>query len=245
MHGPQALIRTDHSMKALIAIEGIDGSGKGTQSKQLVERLVAAGVRATVLQFPRYSETTFGGAIGDFLNGRFGSLEQVHPQLASVLYAGDRFESRPVLQQAINDHDVVILDRFTGSNLAHQSAKLDGQERSELVTWIDHVEHVVFGLPRPDLNILIDISSQWSRELVSRKGERDYTDDEADIQESNLPYLERVRRCYLSIAEQRDDWHVVESLNADDELRSVSDINNELFELIRPVAGLPQNTAQV
>lgn len=232
-------------MTTLIAIEGIDGSGKGTQSKRLSERLIAAGVSATVLQFPRYAETTFGSAIGDFLNGRFGSLEQVHPQLASVLYAGDRFESRTVLQQAINDHDIVILDRFTGSNLAHQSAKLEGQERSELVAWIDHIEHVVFGLPRPNLNILIDISSRWSRELVSRKGERDYTDDEADIQESNLPYLERVRRCYLGIAEQREDWQVVASLSEDDELRTVSDINNELFELIRPLAGLSQNTAEV
>ncbi len=232
-------------MTTLIAIEGIDGSGKGTQSKRLSERLIAAGVSATVLQFPRYAETTFGSAIGDFLNGRFGSLEQVHPQVASVLYAGDRFESRTVLQQAINDHDIVILDRFTGSNLAHQSAKLEGQERSELVAWIDHIEHVVFGLPRPNLNILIDISSRWSRELVSRKGERDYTDDEADIQESNLPYLERVRRCYLGIAEQREDWQVVASLSEDDELRTVSDINNELFELIRPLAGLSQNTAEV
>ena len=232
-------------MTILIAIEGIDGAGKGTQCRHLVDRLNAAGVKTAGLQFPRYSETTFGAAIGDFLNGRFGSLDQVHPQLAAVLYAGDRFESRPVLQQAINDHDVVVLDRFTGSNLAHQSAKLEGQERSELVAWIDHVEHVVFGLPRPDLNILIDISSRWSRELVSRKGERDYTDDEADIQESNLPYLERVRRCYLGIAEQREDWRVVESLSEDDELRSVSDINDELFELIRPLVGLSQNTAEV
>lgn len=229
-------------MATLIAIEGIDGAGKGTQSRQLVERLNALGIKTTGLQFPRYSETTFGGAIGDFLNGRFGSLDEVHPQLAAVLYAGDRFESKLVLQTAIDSHDVVVLDRFTGSNLAHQSAKLDGEERLELIKWIDHVEHVVFGLPRPELNILIDISSNWSRELVSRKGERDYTDDEADIQESNLPYLERVRACYVSIAKQRDDWRIIKSLDAERELRTVSDINNEIMELVRPLAGLPATT---
>ena len=226
-------------MSVLIAIEGIDGAGKGTHARQLVERLTAAGVRAVGLQFPRYAETTFGAAIGDFLNGRFGTLDQVHPQLASVLYAGDRFESKSVLQHAIDHHDVVILDRFTGSNLAHQSAKLDGAERAELMTWIDHVEHVVFGLPRPDLNVLIDISSDWSRQLVSRKAARTYTQSEADLQEANLPYLERVRQCYLSIAEQRADWRVVESINSQGELRSISDLNNEIFRLIRPLAGLP------
>jgi len=220
-------------MATLIAIEGIDGSGKGTQSVQIVERLTALGVRVTRLQFPRYSATTFGAAIGEFLNGRFGSLDQVHPQLAAVLYAGDRFESREILQTAMAQHDVVILDRFTGSNLAHQSAKLDGEERLELMKWIDHVEHVVFGLPRPDLNILIDISSKWSRELVSRKGDRDYTQEEADIQESNLPYLERVRECYLAIARQRDDWRVIESLDPQQELRAVNDITTEILELIK------------
>lgn len=231
-------------MTALIAIEGIDGAGKGTQARQLVERLTAAGVTTTGLQFPRYAETTFGSVIGDFLNGRFGDLDAVHPQLAAVLYAGDRFESKQVLQQAIDHHEVVILDRFTGSNLAHQSAKLEGEERLELMTWIDHIEHVVFGLPRPDLNVLIDISSDWSRELVSRKGERDYTENEADIHESNLPYLERVRECYLTIAARRDDWSMVESLDEDGELRPISEINKEIFELIRPLAGLPASPVQ-
>lgn len=232
-------------MTVIIAIEGIDGSGKGTQSAQLVERLTAAGTTAAQLQFPRYSETTFGDAIGDFLNGRFGDLDTVHPQLAAVLYAGDRFESKAVLQEAIDQHEVVVLDRFTGSNLAHQAAKLDGDERLDLMKWIDHVEHVVFGLPRPDLNVLIDISSDWSRELVGRKGERDYTDAEADIQESNLPYLERVRKAYLTIAASREDWKIVNSLNADGELRSIGEINKEILDLVTPLhSRLPSPTQQ-
>lgn len=229
-------------MAKLIAIEGIDGAGKGTQSRQLVERLNALGVKSTGIQFPRYSETTFGAAIGDFLNGHFGSLDEVHPQLAAVLYAGDRFESKQILLDAAQNYDVVVLDRFTGSNLAHQSAKLDGEERQELIKWIDHVEHVVFGLPRPDVNILIDISSNWSRELVSRKGDRDYTEEEADIHESNLPYLERVRNCYRAIAAERDDWREVESLDEKRDLRTVSDINDEILDLIRPLVDLPTNS---
>lgn len=227
-------------MTTLVSVEGIDGSGKGTQTIRLVERLTEMGVTAARLQFPRYSDTTFGAAIGDFLNGRFGSLDQVYPQLAALLYAGDRFESLSVLRQAMDDNDVVVLDRFTGSNLAHQCAKVEGEERSRLMAFIDRVEHEIFGLPRPDLNVLIDISSDWSRELVSRKGERDYTDQVADIQEADQPYLEKVRCCYQAIAAERDDWVLVASLNAESELRPIDDINDEILRLIRPLARLPK-----
>ncbi len=219
-------------MATLIAIEGIDGAGKGTQAGRLVSSLRERGLRVDTLQFPRYSATNFGGAIGDFLNGRFGSLNQVHPQLAAVLYAGDRFESRPLLMQLMEDNDVVVLDRFVGSNLAHQSAKLDGAERTALVDWIENIEYEVFQLPRPALTVLIDMSSQMSRELVSRKATRDYTDQQADLQESDLPYLERVRRCYLALAHSRLDWRTIHGLSEDGSLRTIDDVGTEIQTVV-------------
>lgn len=230
-------------MTILIAIEGIDGAGKGTQVQALVKRLHESELRCGTLQFPRYSETTFGAAIGDFLNGRFGTLDQVHPQLAAVLYAGDRFESKNVLLQLLAENDVVVLDRFTGSNLAHQAAKLEGEERQELSRWIDHVEHVVFGLPRPDLNVLIDISSDWSRQLVSRKAARDYTEREADLQEADVPYQEKVRRCYLDVAEQRADWTIVNSVDEAGNLKSIEDVNNDIYSQVKRLVDQSSPTA--
>jgi dTMP kinase len=219
-------------MATLIAIEGIDGAGKGTQAGRLVSALREMGLRVDTLQFPRYSSTTFGSAIGDFLNGKFGSLNEVHPQLAAVLYAGDRFESRELLMRLIEDNDVVVLDRFVGSNLAHQSAKLDGEARTALVEWIEKIEYGVFQLPRPTLTILIDMSSQMSRELVSRKAARDYTEQEADLQESDLPYLERVRRCYLALAHSRLDWRTVHGLDDEGSLRTIDDVGEEIRRLV-------------
>ena len=220
-------------MTRLIAIEGIDGAGKGTQAARLVASLRELGLRVESLQFPRYGATAFGAAIGDFLNGRFGSLSDVHPQLAAVLYAGDRFESRSLLLKMMADNDIVVLDRFVGSNLAHQAAKLEGDERSRLIEWIESIEFGVFGLPQPDLTILIDMSSQMSRELVSRKAARDYTDREADLQESDLPYLERVRRCYRSLAEARANWHMVHGLKTDGSLRTIDDVGQEILEIVQ------------
>lgn len=219
-------------MATLIAIEGIDGAGKGTQAGRLALALREMGLRVDTLQFPRYSSTTFGSAIGDFLNGKFGSLNEVHPQLAAVLYAGDRFESRDLLMRMIDDNDVVVLDRFVGSNLAHQSAKLEGAARTALVEWIEKIEFGVFRLPRPTLTILIDMSSQMSRELVSRKAARDYTEQEADLQESDLPYLERVRRCYLALAHSRLDWRTVHGLNETGSLRTIDDVGEEIRRLV-------------
>jgi dTMP kinase len=219
-------------MATLIAIEGIDGSGKGTQTARLVSSLIAQGMRTGTLQFPRYSATHFGTAIGDFLNGRFGNLQQVHPQLASVLYAGDRFESRSVLEQLMADNDVVVLDRFVGSNLAHQGAKLQSEERRKLIQWIETIEFDVFKLPRPDQTVLIDMSSAWSHELVRRKSAREYTDKAADLQEADSPYLEKVRQCYLEIASERRDWTIIHGMTDNGELRSVESIAADILTCV-------------
>ena len=224
-------------MATLIAIEGIDGAGKGTQATRLVASLRDMGLKADSLQFPRYGVTTFGSAIGDFLNGRFGALHEVHPQLAAVLYAGDRYESRSLLLRMMDDNDVVVLDRFVGSNLAHQSAKLDGDARTALIKWIEKIEFEVFALPRPQLTILIDMSSQMSRELVARKAARDYTAQEADLQESDLPYLEKVRRCYLTLAHNRLDWRTVHGLKDDGSLRTIDDVATEILTIAQQSVG--------
>jgi dTMP kinase len=133
----------------LIAIEGIDGSGKGTQAQLLLQRLEEQGRRATLLSFPRYEATFFGRTVGEYLNGAFGSLGQVHPFFASLLFAGDRFESRTVLTDALAANDVVVLDRYVASNVAHQAARLAGEARRQLIEAIERVEFEITGCRGP------------------------------------------------------------------------------------------------
>jgi dTMP kinase len=185
----------------LVAIEGIDGSGKGTQAARLHQTLSAAGWKSTLMGFPRYSETFFGARIGDFLNGRFGQLHEVDPFLAATLYAGDRYESRSMLVDAIAQSDVVILDRYVPSNIAHQAGKRTGEERLRLRNWIEHLEFEVYKLPRPDLVLLFDLPAATAQELIARKKPRDYTTQAADLQEADRDYLERVREAYLDLSE--------------------------------------------
>ncbi|MGE4002964.1 MAG: thymidylate kinase, partial [Planctomycetaceae bacterium] len=187
--------------------------------------------RVHLLSFPRYEQTRFGAAIGEFLNGRFGSLDAVHPKLAALLFAGDRFESRNVILEAAARSDVVIFDRYVASNIAHQAAKLDEPERSELSSWIDSMEYVVYGLPRPDLTVLLDIPAGAAQRLIAAKSKRTYTDRTADLQEADGAYLERVRQVYRTLAEQDSTWTRIDCMS-DDVIRPVDSISEELQSFV-------------
>jgi dTMP kinase len=225
----------------MIDIEGVDGAGKGTQARRLHQRLTAEGYRSRLLGFPRYDATLFGQMAGEFLNGRYGGLDDVPPLFAALLFAGDRLESRDWLLSLMDEADVVVCDRYVASNIAHQGAKLDGADRTQLVERIERIEHDIHRLPRPDRTLLLDLPVPVARELVGRKGARDYTDKPADLQESNEPYLERVRAVYRELAATRCGWSVVECVGASG-IRSVEEIGDEIRAAIADL--VPLRTAE-
>lgn len=212
----------------LIAIEGIDGSGKGTQARLLVDALRTSGRRVSLLSFPRYDATFFGRAVGRFLNGEFGSLAEVHPFLVSLLFAGDRFESRSLLEQELSEHDIVVLDRYVASNIAHQGAKLPANQRAALVEAIEQLEFTVYGVPQPDVTILLDLPAQQAQQLIALKNQRSYTEKSHDLQEADADYLERVREVYLTLALNTPEWTTVSCLR-DRVLRSIDEIHQEIL----------------
>lgn len=216
----------------LIVIEGIDGSGKGTQAAILKDRLIEAGHRTALWSFPRYRQTAFGKQIGKYLNGEFGSLDQVHPLLASLLFAGDRFESRSAILESLAKHDVVVCDRYVDSNIAHQAAKRTGTERRELIEWIEHLEFGIDQLPRADLTIWLDLPVSHAQQLIARKAQRAYTEKAADLQEADGDYLQQVSGVYASLANSRSDWRRIDCLSQG-RLRSVDDIAAEIFAVIQ------------
>ena len=215
----------------LVALEGIDGSGKGTQAKLLHQSLSTDGFVAELISFPRYSETRFGRAIGDFLNGRFGTLADVSPYLVSLLYAGDRFESKQVILDAAAKNDLVIFDRYVPSNIAHQVSKMPAAERKELIDWIETIEYGIYELPKPDLLVLLDLPATQAQKLIAQKQQRDYTDKTADLQEADAEYLENVRQTYLELADCQSGWHCIEC-NPNETLRTVESIHEEIRSVV-------------
>src|SRR5580693_6594038 len=127
----------------LIALEGIDGSGKRTQLELLAGAFQARGLAVYQISFPRY-ESFYGKLVGRYLNGEFGALEAVNPHFSALLYAGDRLEAKPEMEAALGTGKFVLADRYIGSNMAHQSARMKPSDREEFLDWLKRLEYDVY-----------------------------------------------------------------------------------------------------
>lgn len=214
----------------LITIEGIDGSGKGTQSQLLIEKLRAAGKKVKIYSFPAYEETFFGKEVGAFLRGEFGSIDEVHPKLASVLYASDRLEQKPKMLKDLEDGCYVVCDRYVESNMGHQAAKFPVEQREGFINWLEQLEYQINSLPKPDMTFFLDVPLSVSKELVLKKKQRSYTDDKEDIHEAAHGYLDKVYQVYQTLND-RYAWCRIPCVK-DEQIRSIEDINGEMLSFL-------------
>ena len=221
-------------MAFLIDIEGIDGSGKGTQAALLTEYLQQQGYRTRLISFPRYGKTLFARGIADFLNGRYGALDEVNPFLVSLLYSGDRFESRAWLLDQLASEQVLVLDRYVPSNLAHQGSKCRGSEREELIRWIEQIEYEVYALPRPDLVLWLDLPVPIAHERIAAKKPREYTSQTTDLQEADSNHLLRTREVYESLAQSRREWHTIPAFEGACPLSAV-EMSQRIRRIVEPI----------
>lgn len=220
----------------LIVFEGIDGAGKNTQTGLLTQKVACEGLSSAVFSFPRYGLNPFARAIPRYLNGEFGGLEQVAPELAALLYAGDRFATHDELVDACATHDVVICDRYVPSNLAHQAAKLPAQKRDAFIDWILDIEHNTYKMPKPDLIFYLDMPVEVSQRLIMERGKRAYTDEQADIHERAQDYLAQCRDIFLQLSEKKvcGRWARVLCVDANNKIRAAEDISQDIWSLVHP-----------
>jgi len=216
----------------LIDIEGADGSGKATQTKLLIERLKKSGYRVETFSFPRYYETRSGALIGELLSGKHGDFMTIPPYISALPYAMDRAGAKEALVKALSEGAVVVCDRYTPSNLAHQSAKLPKDEQDALVDFIEGLEYGDLGLPRPSIVMYLSVPTDVSTELVTRKESRDYITDgnKRDQAERNIAHQDRTRNAYLRLAAQKG-WHIVECVR-NSLLRTPEDIHEEIYSIV-------------
>jgi len=183
----------------LIVLEGLDGAGKSTQLKMVTEYLSNQGKKVEYLHFPRYSSPIYGPLISKFLRGDFGSVEQVHPQLVALLFAEDRREAGSIIRSWVNQGHFIVLDRYVYSNIAFQCAKLtDKIESDELRDWILQLEYEIYNIPKPDLNLFLDVPLNFvdSKLKIERCGERNYLEGKSDIHESDMGLQKKVKELY-------------------------------------------------
>lgn len=198
----------------LVVLEGLDGAGKSTQVKMLKEYLLGRGGEFRYIHFPRYDAPVYGGLIGRFLRGDFGSNDTVHPQLVALLFAEDRHGAAPEIKAVLERGGTVLLDRYVYSNIAYQCAKLaDPDEAEALREWIDSTEYGEFQLPRPDLNIFLDVPIGFVEQSLTsgRSGDdRSYLNGAQDIHEADIAFQKRVRDMYRIQASKDPHFIVVD-----------------------------------
>jgi len=198
----------------LFVIEGVDGSGKSTQIKLLTDYFIRHGYSCEYLHFPRTDAPYFGELIARFLRGEFGTLDKVDPFLIAMLYAGDRKDASQLISSWLKKGKIVLLDRYTYSNIAYQCAKIkDSDDQESLMKWILSLEFEYFGIPQPDLNIFLDVPFSFTENKLSatREGsDRSYLNGTRDIHEESLTFQKKVRDIYLKIARTDNRLAVVE-----------------------------------
>jgi dTMP kinase len=216
-------------MACLFVVDGVDGVGKTTQVALLAERFRSLNVDVGVLKFPNY-EGVFGKAIKEYLDGKFGSLLDVHPKLAATLYLNDMRDSRDFLLAQLRVRQVVILDRYYCSTLAYQCGHADwnsrpAEEVDALAAWIAYVASREFLLPFPDLVIQLDGPAEV---FAVRTAKRRRADGSVDIHEDDIRLQRHVRNWYARQASYdpitSENWEVVPVVSADGTPLSEGDV---------------------
>ncbi len=208
----------------LIAIEGLDSSGKETQTKLLAQKLKKEGFKIKTISFPRYNnQSSF--AIKKYLSGKYGKIDEISAKEASLFYALDRYDASNQIKKWLGSKYVVIADRYTGSNMAHQGTKLKNQkELNKFLTWLSDLEYNTLKIPKPNLNILLHVNAEIVKKIMKNKKVK-------DAHERNFKYLEKVEKTYLEIAEKYKNFKTIECIKKNT-LISKEEINKLLYKKI-------------
>lgn len=191
---------TNHN-GTFIVIEGSDGSGKGTQFELLREHLKQSGYDIASYDFPRYAEPS-SYFIHGYLNGQYGTGDEVGPYTSSLFFSLDRYAAAPKIRDDLEAGKIVLVNRFTASNMAHQGAKFsNSEERRGFFIWLDNLEFEMLKIPRPDMSIVLRVPAEIAQTLVDKKEKRDYTEKKRDIHEADINHLRKSIEVYDDLVE--------------------------------------------
>jgi len=220
-----------------IVIDGTDGSGKGTQTRKLIERLKNEGRRVEMLDFPQYGQPS-AIFVEKYLRGEYGTIQENSAKRASLFFALDRFDASFRLRKLLADGVLIVSNRYTSANKGHQTGMIkDAEERKQFVTWLNDLEYNILGIPKPDLTILLHVPADIGYQLVASKDDRGYLDGKKrDILEADQDHLRNAEAAYLELPkiDTVENWQMLECTE-NGQLLSIETIHERLWGLLRPV----------
>ncbi len=193
----------------LIVLEGGDGSGKTTQFRLLIKLLKQKNISYRTFKFPRHGKPFFGKMVDEYLNNGFGPADKVHPKLASLIYAMDRWEASQKIKNWLKGGYWVILDRYVTSNMGHQLGKIKfSKQKKEFLFWLAELEYNILGIPRPDQVLFLDMPVKYSLQLMQSRADKSYIKGKLDGHE-NKRHLENTRQAYLFVSKSQPEWKII------------------------------------
>lgn len=217
----------------LIVIEGIDGSGKQTQSNLLYNALKAEKKDCIMkLSFPDY-RCPSSEPLKMYLSGEFGSNAQdVSPYAASTFFGVNRFSSyKKRWERDYKAGKIIIADRYTTANAVHQASKLDDQDRNGFFEWLYDFEFNKLGLPKPDLVILLDMPAEASARLTENRRNKFTGSSQKDIHEKDFDYLKKSEITAKGAA-QYLGWKIISCIKADGAVKTINEIHTEVLKTV-------------
>lgn len=212
-----------------IAIEGLDGSGKETQTNLLYEKLKKRQNNVLKLSFPDYKSKS-SDLVKMYLSGEISqNADEINAYAASSFYSADRYIS--FIKNWKTQYEagsVILTDRYTTSNQIYQTAKLQKKSWKEFIEWIEDFEYKKLSLPSPDLVIFLNVPVEISQQLMLKR----YSGNEAkkDIYESNVEFLKKCHSAAMYCAEKLN-WQVVNCAK-NNKIKTIDEIHNSVIEII-------------
>ena len=196
--------------------------------KELYNKLVESGMKVVYHHFPSYGSVG-ASLVEEYLKGNLGKREEIGPYAISSFYAVDRFYAyHNELKEALEDGKIVLLDRYTTSNLIYQGSLFEREKKDEFLDYITDYEYNRLGLKKPDLVIFLKLDKDFANTL--RKN-RDYDGIDGDINEKDNVFLDKVYDNSLYVADKYD-FKVIEC-SKEGKLRSIDEISSEIYDVVK------------
>lgn len=218
----------------IFVIEGVDASGKESQTRRLHQRMLEDGYHVIRLSFPDYDSDS-SALVKMYLAGEFGdSPNAVTPYVASTFYAADRYAS---YMTKWKDHyeagGIIIADRYTTANMIHQASKLDDvEEKTKFLDWLWSLEYEIYGIPKPDLVFFLNMPPEISAEIIARRDNKITGETQKDIHEKDQSHLIKSYENAHFVSE-RYHWQIMDCLNDMQELKTIETINDEIYDIVK------------
>ncbi len=219
-------------MTKIIAFEGIDGTGKTVQMEQLAAYLRSKGKTVLELSFPMY-DTFFGELVGRYLTAKDGvAANTVDGKSMALWFALDRFEAFKGLDYS--GYDFLLINRYVLSNAVYQSIRDCDLDKPDILDFCLTLEHEHFGIPRPNLNLVLDMDIEEAAGNVDKKGFREYVGNARDVYESMDSIQARARKKYQEYAKRLDSIVFIPCMK-DGKLESIETIAGRIQKVVEPL----------